>query len=117
MYLGWKHDHGALERGVARVSKLGPSKTNLYYNYYATQVMRHYGGEQWKAWNAVMREQLVNTQATKGTEAGSWYIAGDHGSDRGGRIYCTAMATMILEVYYRHLPIYGKPAADDDFPL
>jgi hypothetical protein len=117
MYLGWKHDHGALERGVARLSKIGPSKTNLYYNYYATQVLRHYGGEQWKAWNAVMRDQLVNSQATRGTEAGSWYIAGDHGSDRGGRIYCTSMATMILEVYYRHLPIYGKPAAEDDFPL
>ena len=27
------------------------------------------------------------------------------------------MATMILEVYYRHMPIYGKAAAKEDFPL
>jgi hypothetical protein len=117
MYLGWKHDHGALERGVARLSKLGPSKTNLYYNYYGTQVMRHYGGDAWTKWNSVMRDQLVHSQATKGAEQGSWYIAGDHGSDKGGRLYCTSMSTMILEVYYRHLPIYGKAAAEEDFPL
>ena len=44
-------------------------------------------------------------------------MKGDHGSDSGGRIYCTSMATMILEVYYRHMPLYGKQAAEDDFPL
>jgi hypothetical protein len=27
------------------------------------------------------------------------------------------MATMILEVYYRHMPIYGKQATTEDFPL
>jgi hypothetical protein len=44
-------------------------------------------------------------------------MRGDHGSERGGRLYCTSMATMILEVYYRHMPIYGKQAATEDFPL
>jgi hypothetical protein len=24
---------------------------------------------------------------------------------------------MVLEVYYRHMPIYGKAAAQDEFPL
>ena len=32
----------------------------------------------------------------------------DLGSARGGRLYATAMATMILEVYYRHLPFYRR---------
>ncbi|HTN73663.1 MAG TPA: prenyltransferase/squalene oxidase repeat-containing protein, partial [Pirellulaceae bacterium] len=117
MYLGWKKDNAALQRGVARLSKAGPSKTNMYYNYYATQIMRHNGGDEWKKWNDVMRDQYVNSQAKAGAETGSWYIPGDHGSERGGRIYCTAMATMVLEVYYRHMPIYGKAAAEDDFPL
>ena len=117
MHLGWKKDHGALERGVKRLAKLGPSKNNLYYNYYATQVLRQFGGEDWKNWNNVLRDQLVATQATTGAEKGSWYVAGDHGSDRGGRIYCTSMATMILEVYYRIQPIYQGQAVDDDFPL
>ncbi len=117
MHLGWKKDHGALERGVDRLAKIGPSKTNLYYNYYATQVLRQYGGDRWKAWNKTMSAQLINTQSQAGAEAGSWYIPGDHGSDRGGRIYCTSMGTMTLEVYYRLPPLYKNEAAEEDFPL
>jgi hypothetical protein len=89
----------------------------MYYNYYATQVMRHYEGEVWDKWNKEMRDWLVNTQDMNGHQKGSWTMKGDHGSDSGGRIYCTSMATMILEVYYRHMPIYGKQAAEDEFPL
>ena len=118
MYLGWKKDNGALHRGVEYLSNRGPSPNNMYYNYYATQVMRHFEGEMWEKWNTKMRDSLVATQAKAGHETGSWHMGrGDHGSERGGRLYCTSMATMILEVYYRHLPIYGKQAAEEDFPL
>jgi hypothetical protein len=117
MLLGWKKDHGALQRGVQRLSETGPSKSNTYYNYYATQILCHHGGDGWKKWNPVMRDQLVDTQAKAGAEKGSWFIPGDHGSDRGGRLYCTAMATMILEVYYRISPIYKDNAVDENFPL
>ena len=48
---------------------------------------------------------------------GSWDpVPGSH-NGRGGRLYFTSMATMILEVYYRHMPIYGEKAAEDEFPL
>jgi hypothetical protein len=119
MYLGWKKDNPALQRGVEYLSKTGPQPGNMYYNYYATQVMRHTGGKPWEDWNKVMRDQLVNSQAKNGHETGSWFFGGggDHGAGSGGRIYCTSMATMILEVYYRHMPIYGKQAAEEDFPL
>ncbi len=117
MYLGWRHDHAALERGVRFLDEIGPSDGNIYYNYYATQVMHHYGGASWMKWNTVMREQLVDSQSKAGHTKGSWYINGDMGSQRGGRLYCTAMATMILEVYYRHMPIYNRQAAEEDFPL
>lgn len=117
MYLGWKKDNPALQRGVKFLSDRGPSSGNMYYNYYATQVMRHWEGEEWDNWNNVMRDQLVNSQAKGGHEAGSWYMhKGDHGSDKGGRLYCTAMATMVLEVYYRHLPIYQKQSTEEEFP-
>src|SRR6185436_17971284 len=49
MYLGWTHEQPALGRGVQILSVLGPStdktssKNNMYYNYYATQVMHHFG--------------------------------------------------------------------------
>jgi hypothetical protein len=124
MYLGWKKDHPALERGVEFLARTGPSGPkggggNMYYNYYATQVLRHYEGEKWDAWNKEMRDWLVRTQESndKNHNYGSWYMRGDHGSEAGGRLYCTSMATMILEVYYRHMPLYAKQAAEDEFPL
>lgn len=119
MYLGWKKDHPGIERGTDFLSQMGPSKNNMYFNYYATQVLRHYEGEKWDKWNKIMRDQLVDTQDKQGHQKGSWYQGGggDHGMSHGGRLYCTSMSCMILEVYYRHMPIYAKAAAADDFPL
>lgn len=117
MYTGWDRQHPALARGVAWLSNQGPSKTNMYYNYYGTQVMRHYEGDEWEKWNEAMRDWLVSEQAKKGHETGSWFIDGDRHGESAGRLYSTSMATMILEVYYRHMPIYNKAASDDDFPL
>ena len=118
MHLGWKKDNPILQRGVKWISDQGPSKTNAYYNYYATQVMRHYEGELWDKWNNVMRDQLVNSQATAGHERGSWAQPGPgHTSRAGGRLYETSMSTMVLEVYYRHMPIYRTQSTEAAFPL
>ena len=118
MHLGWKKDNPALQRGVQWISNLGPSKDNVYYNYYATQVMRHYEGELWDKWNKAMRDQLTQSQATAGHERGSWATPGPGlGNLKGGRLYETAMSTMVLEVYYRHMPIYRKQSTEADFPL
>jgi hypothetical protein len=116
MYLGWKKDNPALQRGVIRLAKKGPS-TDLYYNYYATQILHHMEGDVWVAWNTKMRDMLVKSQQTKGHAAGSWFEEFDkgHGPEQGGRLYTTSMATMILEVYYRHLPIYGQQSVDEEF--
>ena len=64
-----------------------------------------------------MREFLVNSQNKEGHSNGSWSFHIGHANEAGGRLYCTSMCTMILEVYYRHMPLYQKTAADDDFPL
>jgi hypothetical protein len=119
MYLGWKKEHPSLARGVKWMSEKGPStgqRANMYYNYYATQVMRHWEGEEWDKWNEKMRDYLVQTQALQGIEAGSWYFSdpSDHG-ERGQRLYTTSLATMILEVYYRHLPIFQKESTAGEF--
>jgi hypothetical protein len=122
MYLGWKQDNPALERGVQMISDWNFSRANVYYNYYATQVMHHYGGDLWKKWNEGpggnngMRDYYVNTQVKAGHETGSWFFGGgDHGAEKGGRLYITCMCTMTLEVYYRHLPLYRKQAAEAEF--
>lgn len=114
MYGGWPRRHPSLMRGIRTLSKKGPSPHDLYFNYYAAQVLRHYGGEEWIAWNEVLREQLIRTQSKEGHESGSWYFKDKHG-DQGGRLYNTAMAVLTLEVYYRYLPIYGANVLGDDF--
>lgn len=114
MYQGWPRRSASLSRGVKILARYGPSQTDLYYDYYATQVLRHYGGEEWIAWNAKLRDYLVSTQIREGHEDGSWYFPDKHG-DQGGRHYNTAMAVLVLEVYYRYLPIYGSPVLGDDF--
>ncbi|MEI7782434.1 MAG: hypothetical protein WCJ18_10990, partial [Planctomycetota bacterium] len=116
MYLGWKKDHPALNRGLDRLAKAGPN-TNLYYDYYGTQVMHHVEGDRWVSWNTKMRDMLVTKQATQGHEAGSWFEGFEtgHGPHVAGRIYTTSLATMILEVYYRHLPLYSGQSVDDEF--
>lgn len=120
MYLGWKKDNPALEKGVDFLAKTGPSvgnNANMYYNYYATQVLRHYGGPKWDAWNQKQRDFLINTQVKDGQpEGGSWFFNGSH-ADKGGRLYNTSLAVLTLEVYYRHLPIYKNTASEEDFPL
>jgi hypothetical protein len=114
MYMGWDRKRDAIVRGVAHLDKIGPSPTNMYYNYYATQVMHHFGGSPWRRWNGKMREQLIATQGKTGHEAGSWHFDDQHG-DVGGRLYTTAMAIMTLEVYYRYLPLYADRAVNESF--
>ncbi|GAB6164615.1 terpene cyclase/mutase family protein [Thermostilla marina] len=107
MYGGWTRYEPGLQKGVAVLSHWGPSASDMYYNYYATQVMRHWNGPGWPEWNRRLRDYLVENQSRTGHEAGSWYFEDPHVS-AGGRLYTTALAIMILEVYYRYMPLYGR---------
>ena len=135
MYLGWDRGHPSLVRGVQYLVECGPSvddwepgdakkmsdraktefASKMYYNYYATQVMRHYGGDEWEEWNETMRDFLIETQATDGTSKGSWHFdSPDLGYTTGGRLYTTTLAAMTLEVYYRYLPLYDNELVSED---
>lgn len=107
MYLGWRHEKPQLKKGVEYLSTIGPSHNDIYFNYYATQVLYHWDGELWDQWNQRMREQLVATQIKDGPGTGSWDVTDPHGAG-GGRLYQTALSILTLEVYYRHLPIYRR---------
>ncbi len=115
MYLGWSKDKPGMKAGVEMLAKRGPNLNDLYYSYYATQVLRQYGGDEWNNWNKVMRDSLIKAQETEGHSAGSWYIEKGAHHQQGGRLYCTALSTMILEVYYRHMPLYSEKSSDDKF--
>lgn len=104
---GWPKTARPLVKGTNRIGKLSPVNNNVYFIYYASQVLHHMGGPRWERWNPRMREYLIDSQATEGHETGSWYFDEQH-STPGGRLYTTAMAIMTLEVYYRYMPIYGE---------
>ncbi len=66
-------------------------------------------GEHWQRWNDKLRPILVDTQVMDGPLGGSWNPGGevpDRWSGPGGRVYVTAMHLLMLEVYYRYLPLY-----------
>ncbi|MBS0207450.1 MAG: hypothetical protein JSS27_00715 [Planctomycetes bacterium] len=116
MYNGWRRDHPPMARGVRYLIGQGPSKDDMYYNFYATQVMHHWGGIEWHDWNNKLREYLIQAQGRQGHETGSWHFVDAHGSStKGGRLYNTCLAILTLEVYYRYLPIYDKTAVNDSF--
>jgi hypothetical protein len=110
-YLGWHRSDPRLMRGCETLAKAPVSsdfrERAYYYWYYATQTLHHFGGEPWQAWNEVMREALPSMQLSQGKERGSWPPEGDEHSSSGGRLYATCFAIYCLEVYYRHLPLYG----------
>ncbi|MAR13467.1 MAG: squalene--hopene cyclase [Blastopirellula sp.] len=110
-YLGWKKDDPRLVKGVDRVAgnPINWRDQNVYYWYYATQVMHHMEGQHWNDWNEVLRETVPAKQVKTGKEKGSWDPMVDRWGNHGGRLYTTCLCTYMLEVYYRHLPIYRHP--------
>lgn len=119
MYLGWPREHPGIVRGVRWLLEEHPPDVRpreIYYWYYATQVMHHMGGETWQRWNAKMRDLLVGTQLKRGHSAGSWDppgIAEDFHSAAGGRLMMTSLAMLTLEAYYRHLPLYDRQRIEE----
>lgn len=89
----------------------GPDRDpyNLYYWYYGTLAMYQHGGTAWTRWNDQVRDQIVRRQRGSGHQAGSWDPDQSRYGSIGGRIYCTALATLTLEVYYRFLRLYEEP--------
>ncbi len=90
---------------------------NIYYWYYATQVMHNMADKDWDTWNRKMRDILVHEQATQGCASGSWdpdKPVRDAWGPQGGRIMMTSLSALTLEVYYRYLPLYklDKPGEE-----
>ena len=110
-YLGAKRSDAQLIAGANFLQTRLPDfgQRDSYYWYYATQVMFHMQGEHWSAWNNSLRDTLVETQAKAGPLSGSWdpsLPTPEKWSNAGGRHYVTCLNLLMLEVYYRHLPLY-----------
>jgi hypothetical protein len=53
-----------------------------------------------------MRQEIPENQEHHGKERGSWDPSDDEWGRTAGRLYMTCLCTYMLEVYYRHLPLY-----------
>lgn len=123
-FMGWGPGHPLLNKGVNHLllPQNMPTKeaTDLYYTFYASQVMHHRGGRAWEKWNVKVRDMLIDLQ-DKGTEPGlahqkgSWSPKSDAYKEQGGRMMVTALALINLETYYYHVPLfdYGSAVLDE----
>jgi len=129
---GWGPDNGGYSRGVAGLMKRVPNadgkeKTvpDMYFYYYATQVVHFNEGEEWKQWNegtkqkdgtrkGGARDLLIDLQHKKGgSKEGSWDPDGGFIGRQCGRLGTTALCLLTLEVYYRHLPLTKRSGSGD----
>lgn len=115
----WKHRKSPEVKGGSeylldradRTKEMDYSKMNIYSMYYNVQAMFAVGGKDWREYNNWFQKSLSEAQ----NEDGSWPMTGvgkGHGGGNPGadevqdyEVYRTAMCTMMLEVYYRYLPV------------
>ena len=124
-YLGWGPKNPGLIAGVEELKKKSPKDNknpadpqlfDIYYYYYATQVLHFYGGTDWHdSWNPRMRDWLLGLQiAGNGPNAGSWNPDQSITGSAGGRLVTTCLCLLTAEIYYRHLPLYKRDSAGKD---
>jgi hypothetical protein len=77
--------------------------SDLYAHYYESQAMMQAGGENWKFYNELFRDQMLSNQNADGT----WKVPGHAAHNIGNPVYRTALCTLMLEVYYRFLNSTG----------
>ena len=99
--VGTSGDHLAAQAEYYR-DQVRAGRAEFYTLYNATLAMYQAGGANWDRWNGAVRDAVVANQSKgPGCERGSWDPKGTFGGGQGGRIYSTALATLMLEVYYR----------------
>ncbi len=84
----------------------GP-KADLYAWYYHTQACLMVGGSVWSTWNRFFQDEICDVQS----KDGSWPVAGaktpgpQDDPAGAGPFYRTTLCILMLEVYYRYMPI------------
>ena len=97
----------ALDSGIPTLKRHRNDLINYYYAYYATQVMHHRGGDDWKSdWKPKIGEILVGLQVMEpGDKAGSWNPDKAPMGNGAGRLGCTSLALLTLEVDFQFLNV------------
>jgi hypothetical protein len=103
----WGQGKGSVVRNAAnhtlKTTKFDFKKgADLYAHYYESQAMMQRGTSEWKRYNEMFRDQLLNNQNTDG----SWEIP-PNSKHVKNKHFSTCLCTLMLEVYYRFLSTGG----------
>ena len=117
---GWRTETPGFAEGVTGLMPLAPSPQakpffDIYFYYYATQVVRFYGKEEWSTWNegpkaadgsrkGGIQDWLISLQDRSPGDRGSWSPDAGVVGPFSGRLGTTAFCLLTLEVYYRYSP-------------
>ena len=99
-----------MQKGFDFYFSAGPFDYNsgncdLYSWYYITLAAFNDRGENWKHWNAIYRDQLLQNQDKYGRFLSEG--SGKTSRSQDPEIYRVCLCTLMLEVYYRYLPATG----------
>ena len=109
-----KYDDPSIPKTLEYLNKIpvqwnasGPSYF-YYFHYYAIQAQYQAGGKSWNEWHPRVRELLLEKQNSDG----SWDVPPGTAENAGvvgpNKVYWTAMASLILEIYMHFLPAYQR---------
>ncbi|MEO1998715.1 MAG: prenyltransferase/squalene oxidase repeat-containing protein [Planctomycetaceae bacterium] len=126
-FLGWPKHHPALIEGIEFLQQPRNTPTwaagrrNVYAWYYTGHVLHNMADSRWTEWYGQVQDLIVKHQVHSGGRGendvrGSWHPRQPIGSpheyaEKAGRLYLTSLCLLILEMPFRHLPIYGEPGA------
>lgn len=119
IWMGWTRAHpfciGAANQVASMIPGYGDGLEKEvgfypYTWYYGSMAMYQMGGRYWTKWKDKCIKDLIAHQLLQGCRYGSWempraqFVAGL----TGGTVYCTAMAILTLETFYRHQPYLAR---------
>jgi len=94
----WAHHKkdAAFQTGVDSLVQAGVSEADLYFDFYATMLLKDMGGSVWDQWKGSLRHVLLGGQQKDGPDSGSW--GGFNGSipDNCGRLGVAAICVDLL---------------------
>ena len=109
-----RYDDPAIPKALDYLSKLPVQWNNsgaqyfYYFHYYAIQAQFQAGGKHWNDWHPKVRELLLSKQ----NPDGSWDVPPGTAEAESvvgpNKVYWTAMASLVLEIYMHYLPAYQR---------
>jgi len=110
-----RYDHPAVKKALDYLADVpvqwgrGRVQYFYYFHYYAIQAHYQAGGQYWDSWHPRVRELLLAHQnadgswdCPRGTSEANERTVGPN------KIYWTAMACLVLEIYMHYLPAYQR---------